>query len=215
MRFFTLIIFALVALQLCRSSTVTDAETKLQRLRELTTHKLQSAFLDHTRMSNEIDATALAAKEHGKIEIQKKTDKYLAKLKADKALTQRCRGSRDHIFDHLKQSNIDELIRCVDHAGGQSVNVLAAQRLSLSEYVWDAIYEEEKHIIVCGQNHKCLAAAVADLEDKIDEVRKVIEAEVEISKHNKEVQVQVIKACASKSIANVEHELSTIPTCMY
>lgn len=199
----------------CSSTTVGHAETKLHRLRELTTQKLQSAFLEHSRMSNEIDATALAAKEHGKFEILKKTDKYLAKLKADKALTHRCRGSRDHIFEHLKESNINELIQCIDEAGRESVNVLSTQRLALSEYVWDAIYEEEKHIIICGQNRKCLDAAVADLEDKIDEVSKVIDAEVDISKHNKEVQVQQIKSCASKSIANAEYALSTIPTCMY
>ncbi|XP_044255196.1 uncharacterized protein LOC123005479 [Tribolium madens] len=215
MRYISLLFCLATGIQFCTSATVEDAETQLKFLREKTSNKLETAFLNQTRMSNDIDATALAAKEYGKMEIQKKTDKYSAKLQADKALIYRCRGSRKHIYEHTKNSNIDDLIRCVDQQGSQSVNVLSRQRRALQQYVWDAIYEAERQIIVCGQSSKCLEAAVADIKDKIEEVSKVIDAELDISEHNKEVQVQVIKACASNSIAHAEHVFSTIPTCNY
>lgn len=166
-------------------------------------------------MSNDIDATSLATKEYGKSEILKKSDKYSAKLQADKALIYRCRGSRKHIYELTKNTNIEELIRCVDQKGSESVNVLSAQRLALQQYVYDAIYEAEQQIIVCGQSKKCLDGAIADIKDKLDEVSKVVEAEIAISDHNKEVQVQLIKACASNSIAQAEFEFGAIPTCNY
>jgi 3-oxoacyl-ACP reductase-like protein len=170
---------------------------------------------EDTKMSNEIDAATLMSKQHGLAEIERKCYKFLKKLEADKVRTRMCRGVRDNVVEHVKKSNTEELVQCINQQGNDSVNLLSKQKLELADHVWNAIAEEEKQIILCGQSEQCFDRVIATIKDKITEVAHVIEDDVKIREHHKEVQLHQIKTCASRIIENTENSLNSIDTCSY
>ncbi|KAJ3631845.1 hypothetical protein MTP99_012951 [Tenebrio molitor] len=209
-------IFVVIAtIQDNKAATVTEAKTKLLELREFTAKHMGLANSEDTKMSNEIDAATLMSKQHGLAEIEKKCYKFLKKLEADKVRTPMCRGVRDNVVEHVKKSNTEELVQCINQQGNDSVNLLSKQKLELADHVWNAIAEEEKQIILCGQSEQCFDRVIATIKDKITEVAHVIEDDVKIREHHKEVQLHQIKTCASRIIENTENSLNSIDTCSY
>ncbi|CAH1371476.1 unnamed protein product, partial [Tenebrio molitor] len=197
------------------AATIIEAKTKLLELRDLTAKHMGIANEEHTKMSNEIDVATLMSKQHGLAEVEKKCYKFLKKLEADKVKTPMCRGVRDNVVEHVKKSNTEELVQCINQQGKDSVNLLSKQKLELADYVWNAIAEEEKQIILCGQSEQCFDRVIATIKDKIIEVAHVIEDEVKIREHDKEVQLHHIKTCATRIIENTENSLNSIDTCSY
>ncbi|KAH0818887.1 hypothetical protein GEV33_003904 [Tenebrio molitor] len=151
----------IAAIQDNKAATITEAKTKLMELTELTAKHMGIANEEHTKMSNEIDAATLMSKQHGLAEIEKKCYKFLKKLEADKVRTRMCRGVRDNVIEHVKKSNTEELVQCINQQGKDSVNLVSKQKLELADYVWNAIAEEEKQIILCG--HTATSTPRADL----------------------------------------------------
>jgi hypothetical protein len=64
-------------------------------------------------------------------------------------------------------------------------------------------------------SEQCFNRVIVTIKDKIIEVAHVIEDEIKIREHYKEVQLHHIKACASRIIENTEHSLKCIDTCSY
>lgn len=166
-------------------------------------------------MLDEIDSAAKAAKEYGNTEIQQKAKHLKEKLIHDPNISHKCRGATKHIVDNLQQSSIADLMRCVDHEKAKTVEHFSTQRLALDERVKNAIYEEEKHIILCKVNRKCLDEAIIDVKDHIAEVHKLIHEEIHVNQKHKELQVHLIKSCADRSIGNAEHAFNNVPNCPY
>jgi hypothetical protein len=59
-----------------------------------------------------------------------------------------CRGARDNVVEHVKKSNTEELVQCINQHGKDSINLLSKQKLELADYAWNVIAEEEKQIIL-------------------------------------------------------------------
>ncbi|XP_044255163.1 uncharacterized protein LOC123005460 [Tribolium madens] len=215
MRNIIFVFLIVYTVQLCISATVEDAETELKRLRKLTTDKLQATSLEYNKITEEVDSTAKAASEYGYHEIHHKSNNLKAKLNHDHSISHKCRGSRKHLLHQLEESNIADLQRCIDHQRAEIINVLATQKLALNEQVWNAIYEEEKHIILCGLSRGCLDAAIKHVKDKIAEVVKVIDANVNTSRQQKEAQVHLIKSCVRRIVGSAENAFDNVPSCSY
>ncbi|XP_976472.1 uncharacterized protein LOC664065 [Tribolium castaneum] len=210
-----LLLFVVYTIQLCNSATVEDAETELKRLRKLATHKLQAASFEYNKISEEVDSAAKAEQDYGHFEIHQKSNNLKTKFNQDHGISHKCRGSRHHLIHQLGESHIADLQRCIDHQRAEIANVLSTQKLALDEQVWSAVYEEEKHIVLCGLDRGCLDGAIKNVKEKIAEVMKVINANISSSRQLKDAQVLLIKSCARRSVGNAGHALDNVPHCSY
>ncbi|KAJ3666672.1 hypothetical protein Zmor_002106 [Zophobas morio] len=195
------ILGALVTAQLCHADAVDDAEAALNVLRQTTSDNLNGGFLEHIKLSTEVDTVALDTKETGLKDLEAKTAELILQLKKVRNSTPSKVASCFGTLTRLLQEAADDLETCVNDQADEAVTLIFDKSSGLTVQTLKTIYDEEKEIIFCGRsNEECLAGVTADINEKTAAVPDVINDEIELDRQAVEEQIELIKACAAKVV---------------
>ena len=187
--------------QLCHADAVDDAEAALNVLRQTTSDNLNGGFLEHIKLSTEVDTVALDTKESGLKDLEAKTAELILQLKKVRNSTPAKMASCYGTLTRLQQEAADDLETCVNDQADEAVTLIFDKSSGLTVQTLKTIYDEEKEIIFCGRsNEECLAGVTADINEKTAAVPDVINDEIELDRQAVEEQIELIKACAAKVV---------------
>lgn len=150
-----------------------DAEATLDKLRKTIIDNLNGGFVEHTKMSNEVDNAAFETKESGLKILKQKITKCL--------------------------KNVNDLEKCVNDEADKAIDIIFNNSSEETVDVLNLIYENEKNIVHCGRaDDDCLNNVIEAINAAIESIPSLLDQSIEKDRQAVEAQIEVIKACASK-----------------
>jgi hypothetical protein len=200
--------FALGALFLghaCNSDLIDDAEEALNLLRKATIDNLNGGFLEHTKLSIEVDTAAIETKAAAQKQIEE-----IGKL-FERIGSTKCRTASKLI----EKVTSDAVNTCVDNQADETITFIYTKSSGLTDSCLKTIFDQEKEIVICGQaDEDCLNGVIATIQEKADAVPGLINDEIETDRAAVEEQIGLITACADAAVGKAKELASTYKACI-
>ncbi|EFA02294.1 uncharacterized protein LOC100142319 [Tribolium castaneum] len=159
---------AFLLLQVCKADLADDAEAALNVLRQATSDNLNGGFLEHIKMSVEVDTVSLATKGDA-----------LNNHQSPKVV--------NDIVDCVNKQAEEAVNLIYSKSSGLTDRVLKT--------IYD---EEKEIVFCGRADDACLTRVISDIKQKTEAVPTVVHEEIEIDRKAVEEEVVAIKACADK-----------------
>jgi hypothetical protein len=200
--------FALGALFLghaCNSDLIDDAEEALNLLRKATIDNLNGGFLEHTKLSIEVDTAAIETKAAAQKQIEE-----IGKL-FERVGSTKCRTA-SKLIEKVTSDAVDT---CVDNQADETITFIYTKSSGLTDSCLKTIFDQEKEIVICGQaDEDCLNGVIATIQEKADAVPGLINDEIETDRAAVEEQIGLITACADAAVGKAKELASTYKACI-
>jgi hypothetical protein len=200
--------FALGALFLghaCNSDLIDDAEEALNLLRKATIDSLNGGFLEHTKLSIEVDTAAIETKAAAQKQIEE-----IGKL-FERIGSTKCRTA-SKLIEKVTSDAVDT---CVDNQADETITFIYTKSSGLTDSCLKTIFDQEKEIVICGQaDEDCLNGVIATIQEKADAVPGLINDEIETDRAAVEEQIGLITACADAAVGKAKELASTYKACI-
>jgi hypothetical protein len=200
--------FALGALFLghaCNSDLIDDAEEALNLLRKATIDNLNGGFLEHTKLSIEVDTAAIETKAAAQKQIEE-----IGKL-FERVGSTKCRTA-SKLIETVTSDAVDT---CVDNQADETITFIYTKSSGLTDSCLKTIFDQEKEIVICGQaDEDCLNGVIATIQEKADAVPGLINDEIETDRAAVEEQIGLITACADAAVGKAKELASTYKACI-
>ncbi|CAH1371535.1 unnamed protein product [Tenebrio molitor] len=200
--------FALGALFLghaCKSDLIDDAEEALNLLRKATIDNLNGGFLEHTKLSIEVDTAAIETKAAAQKQIEE-----IGKL-FERVGSTKCRTA-SKLIEKVTSDAVDT---CVDNQADETITFIYTKSSGLTDSCLKTIFDQEKEIVICGQaDEDCLNGVIATIQEKADAVPGLINDEIETDRAAVEEQIGLITACADAAVGKAKELASTYKACI-
>jgi hypothetical protein len=200
--------FALGALFLghaCNSDLIDDAEEALNLLRKATIDSLNGGFLEHTKLSIEVDTAAIETKAAAQKQIEE-----IGKL-FERVGSTKCRTA-SKLIEKVTSDAVDT---CVDNQADETITFIYTKSSGLTDSCLKTIFDQEKEIVICGQaDEDCLNGVIATIQEKADAVPGLINDEIETDRAAVEEQIGLITACADAAVGKAKELASTYKACI-
>jgi hypothetical protein len=202
------LLFALGALFLghaCKSDLVDDAEAALNGLRQATSDNLNGGFLEHTKLSVQVDTTAIETKAAAQKQIEE-IGKLFKSVKSSK-----CRTA-SKLIEKVTSDAVDT---CVNAQADEAITLIYTKSSGLADSTLKTVYDQEKEIVICGQaDEDCLNGVIATIKDKVDALPGVINDEIEIDRAAIDEQIGLITACADAAVGKAKQLVASYKSCV-
>jgi hypothetical protein len=200
--------FALGALFLghaCNSDLIDDAEEALNLLRKATIDNLNGGFLEHTKLSIEVDTAAIETKAAAQKQIEE-----IGKL-FERVGSTKCRTA-SKLIEKVTSDAVDT---CVDNQADETITFIYTKSSGLTDSCLKTIFDQEKEIVICGQaDEDCLNGVIATIQDKVDALPGVINDEIEIDRAAIDEQIGLITACADAAVGKAKQLVASYKSCV-
>jgi hypothetical protein len=189
----------------CNSDLIDDAEEALNLLRKATIDNLNGGFLEHTKLSIEVDTAAIETKAAAQKQIEE-----IGKL-FERVGSTKCRTASKLI----EKVTSDAVNTCVDNQADETITFIYTKSSGLTDSCLKTIFDQEKEIVICGQaDEDCLNGVIATIQEKADAVPGLINDEIETDRAAVEEQIGLITACADAAVGKAKELASTYKACI-
>jgi hypothetical protein len=184
---------------------IDDAEEALNLLRKATIDNLNGGFLEHTKLSIEVDTAAIETKAAAQKQIEE-----IGKL-FERVGSTKCRTA-SKLIEKVTSDAVDT---CVDNQADETITFIYTKSSGLTDSCLKTIFDQEKEIVICGQaDEDCLNGVIATIQEKADAVPGLINDEIETDRAAVEEQIGLITACADAAVGKAKELASTYKACI-
>jgi hypothetical protein len=184
---------------------VDDAEAALNVLRKTTSDNLNGGFLEHTKLSVQVDTTAIETKAAAQKQIEE-IGKLFKSVKSSK-----CRTA-SKLIEKVTSDAVDT---CVNAQADEAITLIYTKSSGLTDSTLKTIYDQEKEIVICGQaDEDCLNGVIATIQEKADAVPGVINDEIELDRAAIDEQIGLITACADAAVGKAKQLVASYKSCV-
>jgi hypothetical protein len=184
---------------------VDDAEAALNGLRQATSDNLNGGFLEHTKLSVQVDTTAIETKAAAQKQIEE-IGKLFKSVKSSK-----CRTA----LKLIEKVTSDAVDTCVNAQADEAITLIYTKSSGLADSTLKTVYDQEKEIVICGQaDEDCLNGVIATIKDKVDALPGVINDEIEIDRAAIDEQIGLITACADAAVGKAKQLVASYKSCV-